>query len=130
MQKILNYIDGKLVAPVSGKFLPNENPSEAKVYSEVPDVDAAVIAAQKAFHGWSTMAVDERAAILQKVADLIDRDLDKLALAESIDNGKPVKLARTLDIPRASANVRFFATAALHTSTEAHLTGEEAVNYT
>jgi aminomuconate-semialdehyde/2-hydroxymuconate-6-semialdehyde dehydrogenase len=135
MQKILNYIDGKLVAPVSDKFLPNENPSEAKVYSEVPDsdagdVDRAVIAAQKAFHGWSTMAVDERAAILQKIADLIDRDLDKLALAESIDNGKPVKLARTLDIPRASANIRFFATAAIHFSSEAHITGSQAINYT
>ena len=73
---------------------------------------------------------NRRSSILQKIADLIDRDLDKLALAESVDNGKPLKLAKTLDIPRASANLRFFATASIHFSSEAHITGAEAVNYT
>lgn len=135
MQRILNYIDGKLVDPIGGKFLPNENPSEGKIYSEVADsdasdVDLAVKAAQKAFPAWSGMAVEERSAILQRIADLIDRDLDKLALAESKDNGKPVKLARALDIPRASANIRFFATGAIHFSSEAHITGSQAINYT
>src|SRR5688572_11741972 len=76
------------------------------------------------------MPVEKRSAILQRVADLIDRDMDKLALAESIDNGKPVALAKVLDIPRASANMRFFATGAIHFSSEAHVTGTEAVNYT
>src|SRR6185369_15432576 len=56
--------------------------------------------------------------------------LDELAIAESVDNGKPVKLAKSLDIPRASANIRFYAQAAIHLATEAHVTGTEAVNYT
>ncbi|HYI79156.1 MAG TPA: aldehyde dehydrogenase, partial [Chryseolinea sp.] len=55
---------------------------------------------------------------------------DALALAESIDSGKTVSLAKTLDIPRASANIRFFATAAIHFSSEAHITGVQALNYT
>jgi aminomuconate-semialdehyde/2-hydroxymuconate-6-semialdehyde dehydrogenase len=76
------------------------------------------------------MAVEKRSAILQKIADLIDRDLDELALAESTDQGKPVKLAKVVDIPRASANMRFFATGAIHFASEAHVTGQEAINYT
>jgi len=135
MQKILNYINGELVAPLSNQYLDNYNPAEGKVYSLVPDSDErdvtrAANAARKAFSEWSTMPVEKRSAILQRLADLIDRDLDKLALAESIDNGKTVTLARSLDIPRASANIRFFATGAMHFASEAHLTGSEAVNYT
>lgn len=135
MQKILNYIDGALVPTVSNRFLDNINPAEGRVYSLVPDSDAsdiqqAVDAARKAFPSWSAMPVEKRSAILQAIADLIDRDLDKLALAESMDQGKPVKLARAVDIPRASANMRFFATGAIHFSTEAHVTGNEAINYT
>jgi len=135
MEKILNYIDGKLVESVNAQYLDNINPAEGNVYSLIPDSDAndvelAVEAAKKAFHDWSTMPVNKRSDILIKIADLIDRDLDKLALAESIDQGKPVKLAKVVDIPRASANLRFYATASLHFSSEAHLTGNEAINYT
>ncbi|HEY3430808.1 MAG TPA: aldehyde dehydrogenase [Cyclobacteriaceae bacterium] len=135
MEKIQNYINGKLTEPQSGKYIDNVNPSEGKVYSLIPDSDEkdvaiAVEAAKKAFHGWSTMAPDKRANILNRIADLIDRDLNKLALAESIDQGKPVKLATVVDIPRASANLRFYATASQHFSSEAHLTGQEAINYT
>src|SRR5882672_10381044 len=135
MEKISNYINGKLIEPKSGKYIDNINPAEGKVYSLIPDSDAkdvelAVEAAKKAFHGWSTMPANKRADLLNKIADLIDRDLDKLALAESIDQGKPVKLAKVVDIPRASANLRFYATASLHFSSEAHLTDQEAINYT
>jgi len=135
MQKIQNYIDGELVAPNSGQYLDNYNPAEGKVYSLIPDSDAsdvqqAVEAASVAFPLWSNMPVEKRSAILQKLADLMDRDLDKLALAESIDSGKTVKLATALDIPRSSANIRFFATGAIHFASEAHITGNEAVNYT
>jgi aminomuconate-semialdehyde/2-hydroxymuconate-6-semialdehyde dehydrogenase len=135
MEKIQNYINGVLCEPRSYQYLNNVNPARGEVYSLVPDSDLSDVkqaagSAKKAFPAWSTMPVEKRSAILLRIADLIDRDLDKLALAESIDNGKPVHLARSLDIPRASANIRFFATAAMHTSTEAHLTGEEAVNYT
>jgi len=135
MEKILNYIDGAFEAPCCDQYLDNYDPSIGKVYSLIPDSDArdvnkAVDAATRAFTTWSILPAQERSNILQKLADLIDRDLDKLALAESIDNGKPVSLARRLDIPRASANIRFFATAILHTSTEAHITNAEAINYT
>ncbi len=135
MQKILNYIDGKLVEPNSQKYLDNYNPSEGKVYSLLPDsdqsdVNQAVAAAEIAFPLWSTTAASVRSAILQRVADLIDRDLNKLVLAESVDNGKPVSLAKVMDIPRASSNMRFFATAVLHSESESHLTDQEAINYT
>src|SRR5690242_9203066 len=101
MQKILNYINGELTAPSSGLYLDNINPAEGKVYSLVADSDdrdvaRAATAARAAFGEWSSMPVEKRSAILQRVADLIDRDLDKLALAESIDNGKPMKLAKSL----------------------------------
>lgn len=135
MNKILNYINGELIEPRSKSYLENYNPAEGKPYSLVPDSDAqdvqlAVEAAQRAFSAWSAMPVEKRSAILQKIADLIDRDLDQLALAESADQGKPVKLAKVVDIPRASANMRFFATGAIHFSSEAHVTGQEAINYT
>lgn len=135
LQKITNYINGEPVAPSGEKYLDNFNPAEGKVYSLVPDSDAsdvqqAVEAAKDAFQEWAEMPVEKRSRILQKIADLIDRDLEKLALAESTDNGKPLKLARAVDIPRASANMRFFATGAIHFASEAHITGSEAVNYT
>lgn len=135
MEKIHNYVNGELIAPLSGKYLDNYNPAEGKVYSLVPDSDErdvaqAAEAAKQAFVEWSEMSVEKRSTILLRLADLIDRDLDKLAHAESIDNGKPIKQAKSLDIPRASSNIRFFATGAIHFASEAHITGIEAVNYT
>jgi aminomuconate-semialdehyde/2-hydroxymuconate-6-semialdehyde dehydrogenase len=135
MDSIYNYVDGKLVAPVRNQYLDNINPAIGAAYSRVPDSDAqdvakAVIAAKAAFISWSQMSINSRSVILNKIADLIDRDLDKLALAESIDQGKPVKLARAVDIPRAAANMRFYATAAIHAAAESHLMEEEAINYT
>ena len=135
MQKIYNYINGQLPSPLSGNYLDNYNPAEGTVYNLIPDsdkrdVELAVQAAQSAFAGWSSMPIQKRSSILLAIADLIDRDLEKLALAESIDQGKPVKLARSMDIPRASANMRFYATAALHFASESHLMEGEAINYT
>jgi aminomuconate-semialdehyde/2-hydroxymuconate-6-semialdehyde dehydrogenase len=135
VERLANYIDGELVAPSSSLYIENYNPAEGKVYSFIPDsdnrdVDNAAQAARRAFKDWSELSSEKRCAILLKIADLIDRDLDKLALAESIDNGKPVKLAKSLDIPRASANIRFYAQAAIHFASEAHITGVEAINYT
>lgn len=135
MEKILNYINGVLTEPFSGAYLDNVNPAEGRAYSLIPDsgnkdVNHAVEAAKRAFVKWSATPAQERSNILIKIADLIDRDLDKLALAESIDQGKPVKLAKAVDIPRASANLRFYATAILHTASDAHFTDQEAINYT
>jgi len=135
MEKILNYINGVLTEPLERKYLDNINPAEGKVYSHVPDssakdVNQAVHAARLAFPEWSAMNIQQRATILLRIADLIDRDLDSLALAESTDQGKPLKLARSVDIPRASANMRFYATASMHVSSESHLMEGEAINYT
>src|SRR5688572_12302067 len=73
---------------------------------------------------------EERFTILMRLVALIERDLEPLALAESIDNGKPVSLAKAVDIPRAVANFRFYATAAMHTWNESHETVGQAINYT
>ncbi|MGI9545260.1 MAG: aldehyde dehydrogenase family protein, partial [Cyclobacteriaceae bacterium] len=135
MEKIQNYINGELVSPRSGNYLDNYNPAEGKVYALIPDSDeedvaAAVQSAQYAFPSWSKMPVAERSNYMLKIADLIARDKELLAQAESLDNGKPISLARLVDIPRAEANFRFFATAILHFASEAHLTDNVAVNYT
>src|SRR5215471_16262196 len=134
-QKIKNFIDGKFVEPKSGKYLDNIEPATGKAYSQVADsgkedVDLAVVAAEKAFVDWSRTSAAERSKILLHIADLIERDLEKFARAESIDTGKPITLARSLDIPRAISNFRFFATAILHTENEAHVTDGVAFNYT
>lgn len=135
MEKLYNFINGKLVEPVKGNYLPNINPSVGAAYNLVPDSDVqdvaeAVKAAKAAFISWSLMSLNARATILNKIADLIDRDLDQLSLAESIDQGKPLKLAKSVDIPRASANMRFYATASMHFASESHLMEGEAINYT
>jgi aminomuconate-semialdehyde/2-hydroxymuconate-6-semialdehyde dehydrogenase len=132
---IHNFIDGKFVEPAGGKYLDNIEPATGKPYSLVPDseardVELAVAAAEKAFPAWSTTSAADRSRILLRIADLIERDLEKLARAESIDTGKPLALARSLDIPRAASNFRFFATAILHTENEAHVTDGVAFNYT
>jgi len=134
-EKIRNFIDGEFVEPLGGRYLDNIEPATGKAYSQVPDsdsrdVDSAIAAADKAFADWSRTSTAERSRFLLHIADLIERDLEKLARAESIDTGKPISLARSLDIPRAAANFRFFATAILHTENQAHVTDNVAFNYT
>src|SRR5213076_1270888 len=135
LPRIKNFIDGEFVEPVGGKYLDNIEPATGKPYSQVADsgkadVDLAVAAAEAAFADWSKKPAAERSKILLRIADLIERDLEKLSRAESIDTGKPLSLARSLDIPRAASNFRFFATAILHTESEAHITDNVAFNYT
>ena len=135
MQKIANYINGNHLPPHSGKYIDNYDPSTGKIYSLIPDsdtsdVDAAVEAAKKAFPEWSSCGVEERYRILNKMADLIAEKKEALAQAESRDSGKAISLSRSVDIPRAEANIRFFATAILHFSSTAHQMEGVAVNYT
>ena len=104
MIKIENYINGKPVAPVSKKYFDVYEPATGKVYAQVPDSDykdvkKAVAAAQKAFPKWAALSVEERYNYLTKIASLISANLDPLAKAESRDNGKPLWLAKTVDIP-------------------------------
>lgn len=135
MLKIENYINGELVAPIEGKYIDNYNPSKGEVYSQIPnsqaqDVDVAAKAASAAFPEWSKTPKNKRSEILVRLADLIDKNLDELARAEALDNGKPYKLATRVDIPRASANIRFFATAILHDASQSHHMEEGFTNYT
>ena len=135
MKKILNYINGTLQEPLSGQFLDNVNPATGEVYSLIPDsderdVELAVKAAQDAFHSWSTMPKNKRASILLRISEMINERLDEFALAESIDNGKPLWLSKSVDIPRAVDNFHFYATASMHTSTESHSMENTALNYT
>ena len=133
--QIQNFIDGRFVPPTGGQYLDNIEPATGKPYSQVADsderdVELAVAAAGKAFPAWSHTPDADRSRILLRIAELIDRDLEKFARAESIDSGKPLSLARSLDIPRASSNFRFFATAILHTENDAHMMDDVAFNYT
>ncbi len=135
MQHLQNYIGGKLQPPVSGNYLDNYCPSTGKVYSHIPDSDErdvalAYEAAAESFHFWSILPKERRSKYLLDIASLIEKNLDRLAMAESIDNGKPLKLARTVDIPRAAANFHFYGTAILHQTSEAHIMEETAINYT
>jgi aminomuconate-semialdehyde/2-hydroxymuconate-6-semialdehyde dehydrogenase len=135
MQHIKNYINGQLIEPVSKTYLDNFNPATGKVYSYIPDsdekdVELAYAAAKTAFKEWSITSKEKRSDYLLKIAALIEKHLDKLALAESIDNGKPLKLAKTVDIPRAAANFHFYGTGILHYSSNSHSMEETAINYT
>ncbi|MFO0355692.1 MAG: aldehyde dehydrogenase [Sphingobacteriaceae bacterium] len=135
MYKLLNYINGQLIEPVSKSFLDNYNPSTGKVYSLIPDsdekdVELAYQAAKAAFPAWSITPKDVRSKYLLKIAELIEKNLDKLALAESTDNGKPLKLAKTVDIPRAASNFHFYGTGILHYSSHSHAMEDTAINYT
>lgn len=130
-----NFVDGNFIGPLSGNFIDNINPATGEVYGMVPDsnekdVNAAVEAALAAYPEWSRTTAEQRFRILNRIADLIDENLNELALAETNDNGKPLWASKKTDIPRASANFRFFATGIIHFSSESHAMEEKAVNYT
>ncbi len=135
MQKIYNYINGALCPPSSDSYMPNVNPATAETYSWIPDsderdVELAVRAAEAAFPAWSQLSASKRSEFLLKIAKKINEKMDALALAESIDNGKPLSLAKAVDIPRAEQNFSFFATAILHEHTDAHISENKVINYT
>lgn len=132
---IKNYIGGALTPAQSGKYLDNINPATAQVYSHLPDSDEndvalAVEAAEKAFPAWSASEPRVRFRLLQRIADIIEQNLAVFAEAESTDSGKPRSMAMDIDIPRAQANFRFFATSILHFSSESHHRAGEAINFT
>lgn len=135
MTKILNFIDGEFRAPVSGAYFDNYNPAKGEVYSFVADsderdVEAAVEAASRAFPAWSKRPSAERADLLRRLAQLINENLEEFTLAESIDNGKPISLCRSLDIPRCALNFNFFADIVANFHGETFPTDQRALNYT
>ncbi len=135
MQKIANYINGKLVEPHSGKYIDNYNPATGQVYAFIPDsnsqdVSQAISSAKKAFPRWAALQNSERAKWLEKISEGIHNKLEMLAKAESIDNGKPLSLAKAVDIPRARDNFKFYASAIMHFASESHHTQEGMLNFT
>lgn len=135
VQKLYNFIDGSFKPPVSENYLDIFEPATGNSYALLPDsderdVETAFHAAHLAFENWSNTPAQQRSAILVNLAKLIESNLDKLAEAESMDNGKPLHLAKTLDIPRASTNIHFFGTSILHFSSESHYMEDGAINYT
>ncbi len=136
MEKILNYINGEYREPQSGEWLDNYNPSNGEVYAQIAnsnaqDITSAYEAAKAAFPKWSHTTIGERSRIMLKIATLIESNLDRLAEAEVKDNGKPLSLAKAVDIPRASSNFRFFANAITQFSSDAHESiGLNTMNFT
>ena len=134
MQKIANYINGALQSPIAASYLDNYNPATGAVYSLIPDsdeadVDLAYTHANEAYKTWRLTSLEERFMVLNRIAELIDKNNDELALAESIDQGKPVWLAKN-EITRSAQNFRFFATAAMQFASESHNMEGHAINYT
>ena len=118
-----------------GDFLEVEEPACGEIYARIPisttlEVDQAVDAALDAFEGWSNRSPSERSDWLQKLANGIEKNHEKLSWAESRDTGKPISLASKLDIPRAASNLRFFAGAILHNNSQVHHTDHRIMNYT
>jgi len=136
MIQIQNYIDGRFVNPIQNEWIDNTDPSNGLVYGKIPnscskDVQVAYKAAQKAFIPWSETSIEARSSILLKIADLIEVHLNRFAKAESKDNGKPISVAKTVDIPRAASNFRFFGHAITQFYSESHeVKSEKTINYT
>ena len=129
-----NYIGGYFLPPSNNTYIENINPATGKVYGLIPnsneaDVNHAVEISKRAFESWSVTSNEKRFRLLNRIADLIDQYHDLLALAETNDNGKPLWLSKEVDIPRASSNFRFFATASMQFASESHAI-ESGINYT
>jgi aminomuconate-semialdehyde/2-hydroxymuconate-6-semialdehyde dehydrogenase len=133
--RLANLIDGRLQAPRLNRWLDVFEPATGEVFASCPDSSAedvaeAVAAAQRAAPFWAATPTEQRARLLQRLADLLEARLDEFAALESRDSGKPLSLARNLDIPRAVSNLRYFAAAIVPWSSESHAMELGAINYT
>lgn len=113
-QRYDNFIGGKFVAPVKGEYFANITPITGQPFCEIArstaeDVELALDAAHAAKDAWAKISPSERANILNKVADRIEANLELIATAETIDNGKPIREAMNVDIPLAVDHFRYFA---------------------
>lgn len=132
--RLTHWIDGEACEATNGRWRDVFDPATGTPFAEVAggnaeDVELAVAAAQRAFPAWSTLPNSERARWLEKLADALEARLEDFAHAESRDGGKPIKLAREIEIPRAISNLRFFAHAATQFASESHH-GQAGLNYT
>ena len=101
------FINGEFVEPKSGKYIATYNPANGLKLIEI--VDLAVSGAKKAFESWKHTSVKERATILRKIADVIEENADYLAMVETLDNGKPIRETKNIDIPLSYEHFRYFA---------------------
>ncbi|MDZ4754094.1 MAG: aldehyde dehydrogenase [Phycisphaerae bacterium] len=134
MQTLTHFINNQDVASAGGASLDVFEPATGEVYAQLPDGDQrdvarAADAAKAAFPAWSQLPDSERSRLMMAIADRIEQRAEEFAEAESRDQGKPVALARTIEIPRAAANLRFFAGAILHERGEFYRTDDRAINY-
>jgi len=133
---ILNYINGKFIPPINDGWIDNFCPANGEIYGQIPnstpeDIAIAVKAAKKAFPTWSQTSLEERGRILIRISEILESNLDRFAEVESKDNGKPISLAKSIDIPRAASNFRFFGNAITQFASESHESiGQNAINYT
>ena len=132
--RLTHWIDGKPREPASGRWREVFDPARGTPFAEVADgdardVEAAVAAAQAAFPAWSGLSNDARARWLETLASALEARLDDFAHAEARDGGKPIRLAREAEIPRAIANLRFYGHAATQFASESHH-GQAGLNYT
>ncbi|WP_345167329.1 aldehyde dehydrogenase [Algibacter aquimarinus] len=133
---IQNFIKGKFENPISNEWLDNYCPENGDVYGQIPssskdDIEKAFKAAKTAFKSWSLTTLEERSRILIKISELLEDNIQRFAEAESKDNGKPISLAKAIDIPRAASNFRFFGHAITQFASESHESvGHDAINYT
>ncbi|MCG3680578.1 aldehyde dehydrogenase family protein [Aliarcobacter butzleri] len=109
-----NFIGGEWIAPVSGEYFDNISPVDGKLLTKIPrsnekDVELAIQAAKKAFESYKHTSVVQRSTMLNKVADLIEKNLEMLAIAETLDNGKAVRETLNADIPLVVDHFRYFA---------------------
>jgi aminomuconate-semialdehyde/2-hydroxymuconate-6-semialdehyde dehydrogenase len=132
---IKNYINGELRDALSNKIINVVNPSIGKVYGTLPDSDSqdvmlAIEAAKEALPAWKILSFEQRFDLLLKLANGIETRMNEFVEAESMDNGKPQWLAAQSDIPRAIANLKFFASAQMNFPSESHHTPNQGLNYT
>ena len=133
---VKNFINGEYQNPISNNWIDNYNPSNGSVYGQIPnstkdDVEEAYRAANSAFHEWSNSTLEARSRILINISELLEKNIDRFADSESKDNGKPISLAKTVDIPRAASNFRFYGHAITQFASESHESvGQSAINYT
>lgn len=109
-----NFIGGKWVAPVEGRYFTNTTPVTGEAICEIPrssaaDIELALDAAHKAKDSWGRTSVTERSNILLKIADRIEANLESLSLAETWDNGKPIRECLNADLPLVVDHFRYFA---------------------
>ena len=132
----MNYINGELVPPNSKKYIDNIEPATGNTYSLIPDSDVidvknAIKSAEKAFKKWSNVSIEKRAEYLESISLKLLEKLEYLSKIESKDNGKPLKLAKSVDIPRAGKNFNFFASAIKHFHSESHeMVDQNNLNFT